>query len=330
MVDAKPSTKYMEFSSSDPEQASEAVSGIFLSARYSALTRDGDFALSIRMAHVDDVCVWQSSSSTGFLLTTEATRHPAFDVHFIEAGHCSSTTKNDVIEASAGDALLLRELGRHDVICQPNTSRLCVAIPSTRYLRLVAGEFGNPFGDLSALHSVANCGLPGIRSLKQAAKLLISICGSEPAGDGSSIGAHLLTEAFLALFIESWPRDGRCRNKQAARPFYIKRAIEWMHLHAAQKISLEDLSAASGVSVRTLQLGFQTYSGMSPMAYLFKIRLDGAYRDLLTEQAHVTIDEIARRWGFLNPGKFAGHIRLTYGQNPFAIRRALIRSTNEI
>ncbi len=323
MIDAKLPPNFVEFTSSDPELASEITSGIFDNPKYSALPQSVGFHHSICVASIDDIYAWQTFSSTGFLLSTEAPRYSRFELHFIESGSCTSKTMERVVEANVGDALLLKDFSGHDLICQPETSRIGVAIPLARYKRLVGEEFADPIGDLSAMHLSANCRLPGIPCLKQATKLLISVSRSETAANRSSIGAHLLTEAILALFIESWPRVGGARSTQGARPFYIKRAIEWMHAHAAAKVTLEDLSVVSGVSVRTLQLGFRTFSGLSPMAYLLQIRLERAYKDLLTEPKNVTIDEIAKRWGFSNPSKFSGYIRQKYGRNPFAIRRGL-------
>jgi Helix-turn-helix domain len=52
------------------------------------------------------------------------------------------------------------------------------------------------------------------------------------------------------------------------------------------------------VSVRTLQEGFRRHLGMSPMAYLWTVRLRHAHRDLRSANpAHVTVASIAHRWG---------------------------------
>lgn len=196
-----------------------------------------------------------------------------------------------------------------------------VSIPEARLSRVIADEFNMPSVDLTALRSVVDCDDIKIQRLRQLATLLKASGSEERQGD-VSIGMHLLTEAFLGLFIECWPTEKSRSHQHVARPYYIKRAISWMNAQALQKITLDDLSAASGTSVRTLQLGFRKHLGISPMAYLFAIRLERAYKDLLTEAPSTTVDEIARRWGFSNPGKFSAHIRIRYGQNPLAIRRA--------
>ena len=322
MPNFKCPVEFIEFTSNDPEMASKSVSALSTPSIYSALTEDSYFQMAIRLARVDAISVWESSSTTGFTMALEATQHPRVELHFVEKGRVRSKTENSVIDASAGEAFLLRDVKQHNMVSEPGTSQICVAIPSARCIRLIAREFGDPLGDISVMHSTVGGSQSSLRCLKDAAKLLISVSSSGPSSGGSSLGAKLLRDAFLAIFVESWPRAGGYRISQTARPYYVKRAIEWMHANATQKFSLEDLAAASGVSIRTLQLGFRNFSGQSPMGYLLNLRLECAYNDLLTEPTATTIEEIARRWGFSNPGNFAAQIRKLYGKNPLTIRKS--------
>lgn len=329
MIEPVASPNFVALSGSDPEMARDALANIFPSVRYDYLDQNTCFQHSLRLARVDDIYIWQSFSSTGFELTTKTSCSSNFELHFVEKGHCLSRIGKEVISAEAGDAYLLHDIDDHVIACQPETERVCVVIPSSRYSQLVAREFGEHILDISTIRKTAQFSQPGIARLRQVAKLLLSICGSEPTCEFPSIAANLMTEAFLALFVESWAGDSDYRHRQSARPFYVKRAVDWMYAHAAQKVTMDELAALSGVSVRTLQLGFRNSYGSSPMSYLLKIRLECAYKELLSEPAMVTIDEIARRWGFSNPGKFSAHIRNRYGRNPFEIRSAIRRAENE-
>nr|WP_246746813.1 AraC family transcriptional regulator [Agrobacterium burrii] len=255
-------------------------------------------------------------------MASVATQQPSIELHFVEKGRCFSRTNNSVVDASAGTAYLLRDTVRHDLMSEPGTSQICVTMPSAHFMRLYESRFGDPRQDLSSMHCMASGIQPKLQCLKEAAKLLISVSSNERPTGGKSLGASVLSEAFFAMFIESWPRRGCQRRNETVRPFYVKRAIDWIHANAMQKVNLEDLVSASGVSVRTLQLGFRNFVELSPMGYLLKFRLECAYNDLVTGPETVTIDDIARRWGFTNPGKFSAQIRQRYGQNPLAIRKA--------
>jgi transcriptional regulator GlxA family with amidase domain len=84
-----------------------------------------------------------------------------------------------------------------------------------------------------------------------------------------------------------------------------------------------DLAALAGVSARTLQAGFQEIVGMSPTAYLRGVRLDRVHQELAAgERGSVT--DVAARWGFFHPGRFAQQYRDRFGVLPSeTARRAL-------
>lgn len=314
MPNTKCRVEFIELSSDEPDVVSKAVSNISTAAQYSKLNHNASFEIKIRLALMDGISVWESSSSTGFSIATQAKQHPSIQLHFVEKGRSLSRTNNSAIDASAGTAYLLRDVVKHDLISEPGTSQICVTMSSARYMGLLA--------DISSMHCTANSNQINLQCLKDAAKLLVSVSSLElPAGE-KSLGPNVFTEAFLAIFIQNWPRQCGDRNNLVAWPFYVKHAIYWMHANATRKITLEALAAASGVSVRTLQLGFRKATGLSPMGYLTNFRLECAYKDLLTEPETTTIDDISRRWGFTNPGKFSAQIRQKYGRNPLAVRKA--------
>ncbi len=308
------------FSSSDPGISSETFSKALVPTRYTFLDGVTQFDHSVEIVRVGELYVWTEWSSSGLALSAEQTPDRRFELHFIDAGYCKATTNCEMVEAIAGQAYLLRNYNAHNTVWNPQSKKVGVSITEARLSRVMADEFNMPSVDLTALRAVVDCDDIKIQRLRQLATLL-KTSGSEDRQGDVSIGMHLLTEAFLGLFIECWPTEKSRSHQHVAKPYYIKRAISWMTAHALQKITLDDLSAASGTSVRTLQMGFRKHLGISPMAYLFAIRLERAYKDLLTEAPSTTVDEIARRWGFSNPGKFSAHIRIRYGQNPLEIRR---------
>ncbi|WFU05507.1 helix-turn-helix transcriptional regulator (plasmid) [Rhizobium sp. CB3171] len=81
-------------------------------------------------------------------------------------------------------------------------------------------------------------------------------------------------------------------------------------------ITITDMAAAAGVSVRALQINFRRFLNVTPMAYLRQLRLDGARQDLLTATPSATVSEIARRWGFIHQGRFSQEYRAAFGVLP--------------
>ncbi|MFC8047916.1 helix-turn-helix transcriptional regulator [Nocardia sp. NPDC057353] len=98
----------------------------------------------------------------------------------------------------------------------------------------------------------------------------------------------------------------------------VRRAIAFMETRAAEDISLADIASAAYVTIRAVQLAFQRHLHTTPVQYLRRIRLDCAHADLLAAApgGGETVTAIAYRWGFVNPGRFAGYYRQVYGCTP--------------
>ena len=88
-------------------------------------------------------------------------------------------------------------------------------------------------------------------------------------------------------------------------PYYVKRARDYIHAHAAEPISLEVLVAYAGCSYRTLQLAFRDTYGISPMTYLRTVRLARAHEELRLGDGTLTVRDIAMKWGFSHMGWFS-------------------------
>ncbi|MEU1277367.1 helix-turn-helix transcriptional regulator [Streptomyces sp. NPDC005805] len=99
----------------------------------------------------------------------------------------------------------------------------------------------------------------------------------------------------------------------------VRRAMAYCAEHAGEPVSVADMAVAAGVSPRTLQDRFRSGLGTTPAAYLRRLRLDRAHRDLLRiadGSASGTVAEVATRWGFTHLSRFAAYYREAYGQVP--------------
>jgi AraC-like DNA-binding protein len=106
-------------------------------------------------------------------------------------------------------------------------------------------------------------------------------------------------------------------------PVALRRAVAYIDSHAGEAITLLDIAASAGVGVRALRHAFAHHHDTTPMGYLRRVRLDRAHRELqATDPGGDTVAQIARRWGFANPGRFAAFYRRTYGANPRYTLRA--------
>ncbi len=102
-----------------------------------------------------------------------------------------------------------------------------------------------------------------------------------------------------------------------AHPSRLRAVLTHMETHADQPLTPGELAKVGCMSVRSLHATFQHELGLSPMAHLRRIRLDRVHADLLRAgDAPVRIGDIAMRWGFFHPSRFARQYQERFGELP--------------
>ncbi|NBC67815.1 helix-turn-helix domain-containing protein [Paenibacillus sacheonensis] len=99
----------------------------------------------------------------------------------------------------------------------------------------------------------------------------------------------------------------------------IKRAVRWLSYQYAQPISIEQLSRSLGYHRTHLSKMFKQVTGVSPMQFLLKVRMDRA-KELLNEQSHLSIDQVASSVGYPDALYFSKQFRKTFGYSPSEYR----------
>ncbi|KSZ56625.1 hypothetical protein Z045_22695 [Rhodococcus pyridinivorans KG-16] len=133
------------------------------------------------------------------------------------------------------------------------------------------------------------------------------------------IVAAPMAECLMSGLLVAAEHDYRSRlyAPAPALPGLVRMAVDYMEAHAQEPITVTRLARQVGASVRALQVGFQTSLGTTPMRHLKLIRLQRARKELLTSDPSVTgVTEVAQRWGFLHPGRFAGEYKAAFGSSP--------------
>ncbi|WP_051898985.1 AraC family transcriptional regulator [Sciscionella sediminilitoris] len=126
-----------------------------------------------------------------------------------------------------------------------------------------------------------------------------------------------LEKALIAGLLYAQPHRFHAEltaEQPPARPRTVKRAIELIESDPQATYSLASLARHAGVSARRLQVAFSETLHTTPMAYQRRVKLEHARAELLAG-GHSTA-EVAYRWGFSNPGRFAAYYRDVYGECP--------------
>jgi transcriptional regulator GlxA family with amidase domain len=99
----------------------------------------------------------------------------------------------------------------------------------------------------------------------------------------------------------------------------IARAQAWARKRLAAGIGVEELSAAAGLTPRTFARRVVRVTGLSPVRFLQRLRVERAVE--LTETTRLPFEEIARRVGYTEPSTLRRLIRLECGARPRELRR---------
>ena len=97
-------------------------------------------------------------------------------------------------------------------------------------------------------------------------------------------------------------------------------------------LRIAEICAALGVSDRVLRRCCEEQMGMNATSYLRLHRMQLVHRALSNENRDTaSISEIARRYGFRDPGRFAARYRALYGELPAGtLRRASRQGVAEL
>lgn len=257
----------------DPELLSALVSRPACTVLYEPLKASLEFDYAVNISTLGSIITLKSASEHGFLARAEMEITDRLELHFVEQGHYHSETGHENVAAQAGHAFLLRNVDEHRIISQPGTRQTCVAIPIDRIARLFALDVDDPVAALAGLEPIADLRNGALNYLHRMTALLCNTHVGEHPLAAAPLGASLLEEAFLSVFMESWPKIALRELVYMPTPRHVRRAVDWIHAHIGETIHLEDLTIASLVSIRSLQAGFKRQYGISPMAYVLRMRL---------------------------------------------------------
>jgi AraC-like DNA-binding protein len=137
-------------------------------------------------------------------------------------------------------------------------------------------------------------------------------------GTGSVLW-HEATREVAAAFLGMYRPQGDELSATLRHPGHarVRRAVDHIHNHAHEPLTVADIAGAADLSIRGLQDAFQRVLGLTPMMYLRQVRLAYVHEDLLQGDPDATsVGDVAKRWGFTHAGRFSGAYAQRYGEYP--------------
>ncbi|MFB9328231.1 AraC family ligand binding domain-containing protein [Paenibacillus aurantiacus] len=141
-------------------------------------------------------------------------------------------------------------------------------------------------------------------------------------------GADLLLQSILYRFLAeliNTADDATDTRPVATKETYIRQAVEWIGHHYSQRITVEEIARKIGLNRTYLSSLFQERLGMSLQGYLLHVRMKQAAE--LLRQPELSVSDVSRSVGYLDPFLFSKMFKKTVGQSPSQYRKLLDTDT---
>ena len=283
--------------------------------------RTTDHAFAYRYSAVGDHDVTLRRSQIGGHIRGAIPRSPDFVVQWITSGEGVPDVTQDRVPLQL-DVPMLFPTCREFVFEYEDYDQRLVHM-SRRLVHEVADEMFHT-------GQVTDLGIDHLRTLDPAAitqwRSSLSLLSRElRTGGVDTLLWHTLTRGTAAAFLRMYPPTVTALPPAVLLPrrARLRAAVEYVHEHVAEPLSVSDIAGAAGLSVRATQEAFQRHLDQTPMTYLLRTRLERVRRDLMqAEPSGTSVQTIARRWGFAHLGRFSAAYRNEFGEYP----RATLRS----
>ena len=140
---------------------------------------------------------------------------------------------------------------------------------------------------------------------------------NESEAERASATVELLETLLATRDVASDLEPSRGDRTRQAQSLIVKMAEDHALSQAGASIYLTDLCKVAGVSERTLEYAFKAVLGLTPMAYLIRLRLHRVRQALLVAPpGSTTVSAEALRWGFWHFGEFSRAYKDCFGELP--------------
>lgn len=198
----------------------------------------------------------------------------------------------------------------------PGTNACILALSPATLERAGRAILGDDFS-LKDDVSIDMRNVAGLALVRNASAILQEIMELEKVGFSplavTSYSELLANLSIAAMFPEQLLGD---EPGAAAAPRLVVKAEDLIRARAQEPLTVREIAAEVGVTIRALQLGFRKHTGCTPLQYLMNCRLLLARQRLLDPAFGGNVQYAAMSSGFMNMSRFLTRYRATFGERP--------------
>jgi AraC-like DNA-binding protein len=250
--------------------------------------------------------------------------HAAVEITYVEEGTVRVLTPEQEMILNKGDAVFINSGVLHFFQAVDNCR--CVLYAQVFDIHLLTGMYNSVFEEKYCSPVIRNSNLQAwkihpesMTTVRMMESVLngIELTTQEKEGYEFEIRTEL-GRFWLGLLKETEQIRERNPIRNSADVERLKKMMDYVSAHYAEKVRLEEIAAAAGISTRECTRCFRRCINSTPTDYLTQTRLRMAAEQL--GQTDQSILEISENCGFSSAGYFSKVFRDAYGCTPNAYR----------
>ncbi|CAH1204762.1 AraC family transcriptional regulator [Paenibacillus sp. JJ-223] len=238
-----------------------------------------------------------------------------FLLHYVEKGTGTFQTELHTYELSAGDCFLIHP---GQLVSYQSDERDPWQYRWMAYTGKQAAKLTHDAGfrpEKSVFHAGTACGVA-----EQLARIQAAFTERKESSHFTSLGMlyMILAEAQNHLAQDETPISGESSIRRT-----VKQMIRYMSTQYAYPVSIEQMSASLGYNRAYLSRIFKQETGLSPVTYLLKLRIDKS-RQLLRERPDLSIEQVSASVGLPDALYFSKQFKRFHGEAPSHYRERIL------
>lgn len=302
-----------DFRSQDSDEVQEFLGGIYAENEFRIFGTKGPSRTRIYGGDVGDIAQYNVSYSSPFTFLSE-TQRESFLILSCTAGTAKFQRGNDTIEFRPGRTAPISATQESRVQSGDTLAHISTHISSDAIQSLCSRLLGRPLDQPVLFDHV-----PFTDSLKANWDLVVrSLNQLLDAEHPSTIAINSLKEYAIALLLEKHPHNycHHFEHRERVSARVVREAKHFTDQNAGRTITVADVAAFAGCSIRALHDGFCEHLGLTPRAYLYFVRMALARAQLTGDSGANSAADIAQNCGFIDIGGFEAIYRTRYSESP--------------
>ena len=252
-----------------------------------------------------------------YAITPEHT-HPAWSFVVSFDSHCRINIGGNVVESIPSKVFVLPPDVPHQELPSETVARYICVMIETGYLDRQLAVYNRSTDNLR-IGMTCNASRGMVNALKEfLSEYEAAAPGFQQLLDAAALKiTHLLIRELFHLSRVNEHLSGRMS---------ITRAIDFLNSHYGERISVSDLASVANLSPSRFTRAFKEDTGMSPVEYIMRTRLDSAKRMLRGNDK--TLSMIALDCGFNSSSYFYQCFIRAFGISPSEFRKSIQTTEN--